>query len=137
MGYAERMADGADPLRMLTRAAKAWRVPPSVFIRKRTVNSAEWTDDDTALAMALESYESGLCPGGNHVLAETSRPDHQDAYRPGEPICCYQCKAEAMVAEVAEKSDSAGVMFPMVLDPALVELNRQPAPPLPPELAPT
>ncbi len=136
MTYAERVADDTDPLRPLLRAAKAWQVPPTVFIRKRTVNTAEWTDDDTALAMVLEDYEAGLCPGGNHPLAETSAPEHADAYRPAPPIRCHYCTAQASMAEVAQKQErTAGLLFPLILDPDVVELNRQPVPPLPPELA--
>jgi hypothetical protein len=112
-------------------------VPPTVFLRKRIVNSTEWTDEDTSLAMALEDYEAGLCPGGPHPLAETTRPEHADAYRPGERILCHYCKAQALVAEVAEKQQEsqAGVLTPLVLDADVVELNRRPVPPLPPDLA--
>ena len=134
--YAERVADVSDPLRALLQAARRWRVPPTVFIGQRTVRTSEWTAEDSLLAMALENYEAGLCPGGNHELAETSRPEHEDAYRPGEQIRCYYCKALAAVNEVqAKDEDSAGVLTTLVLDPAIVELNRQPVPPLPPELA--
>jgi hypothetical protein len=102
---------------------------------RRTVNSGDWTDQDTSYALALEDYEAGLCPGCNHPLAETSQPDHADAYRPEKPIRCHYCTAQALVAEVAEKDDNtAGLMFPLTLDPEVVELNRKPVPPLPPEL---
>jgi hypothetical protein len=135
VGYAERVADSEDPLRPMLQAARAWRVPPTVFLRKRTMASTEWTDADTTLAMALEDYEAGLCPGGNHPLAETTRPEHQDAYRPGVRIRCHFCKAQALVDEVAEKEDDmGGVMVPIVLDPDVVALNLRPVPPLPAEL---
>jgi hypothetical protein len=139
MGFAERVADPDDPLRYLLQAARAWRVPPTVFLRTRTVNTTEWTEQDTTLAMALEDYEAGLCPGGNHPLAETSRSEHADAYRPGERIRCHYCKAQALIAEVAEKSQEnlAGVLTPIVLDADVVALNRRPVPPLPPELSPS
>jgi hypothetical protein len=138
VSYEERVADDRDPLRGLLEAARRWRVPPTVFIRKRTVNSAEWTDDDTMLALALENYESGLCPGGPHVLAETSKPEHADAYRPdtAKRLRCHHCKASALLAEVtANEEDTAGVMVPLMLDPDVVALNLLPVPPLPPELA--
>lgn len=111
-------------------------MPPTVFVRKRTVDSTGWTDEDTALAMALEDYEAGLCPGGNHPLAETTLPEHRDAYRPGERTRCHYCTARALLDEVLEKEDgAAGVLVPLVLDPEVVALNKLPAPPLPPELA--
>jgi hypothetical protein len=108
-----------------------------VFLGERTVDTAGWTERDSVYAMALEDYEAGLCPGGNHPLAETTRPEHADAYRPGERIRCHYCKAQALVAEVAEKNreDVAGVLTPIVLDPEVVALNLRPVPPLPPELA--
>jgi hypothetical protein len=136
MGFAGRVADSDDPLRYLLQAARRWQVPPTVFLRKRTVNTAEWTDEDTSLAMALEDYEAGLCPGCHHPFAETTLPEHADAYRPGERIRCHYCTGQALVREVLEKEEnSAGVQVPLVLDADVVELNRRPVPPLPPELA--
>lgn len=130
---AERVADDKDPLRYLLRGARKWGVPPSVFIGQRTVATDQWRHDlDTPLAMALEDYEAGLCPGGDHVLAETSKPEHADAYRPGERIRCHQCTAEALVAEtVRDEEHLAGLLIPVVLDPAVVAQNMRPVPPLP------
>ena len=139
MSYAERIADNNDPLRVLLQVARKWGVPPSVFIRQRTVNSTEWTDEDTRLALALDDYEAGLCPGGNHVLAETSRPEHADAYRPAHPphewTRCHYCTASAALSEViAKQTRPEGLSVPLVLDPEIVARNRLPVPPLPPEL---
>jgi hypothetical protein len=132
---AKRVADPDDPLRSLLQAARRWQIPPTVFLWVRTVNSREWTDQDTVYAMALEDYEAGLCPGCNHPLDETTKPEHADAYRPGERMRCHYCKAQALIAEVAEKDeDSAGVLVPVVLDPDVVAQNLKPVPPLPPEL---
>jgi hypothetical protein len=119
----------------MLQAARRWQIPPTVFLQVRTVNSRDWTEADTVYAMALEDYEAGLCPGGNHPLAETTLPEHADAYRPGERIRCHYCKAQALVEEVAGKDeDGAGVLIPIVLDPEVVARNRLPVPPLPPEL---
>lgn len=88
--------------------------------------------------MALEDYEAGLCPGGNHPLAETSKPEHADAYRPDKDreVRCHFCKAQELLAEVMAKGeDTAGVFLPLMLDPEVVALNKKPVPPLPPELA--
>jgi hypothetical protein len=107
-----------------------------VFLGQRTVNTAEWTLADTELALALEDYEASLCPGGEHVLDESSLADREDAYRPGFPIRCHYCTAQALVSETASKNHERpdGLLFPIVLDAELVELNRKPVPPLPPEL---
>jgi hypothetical protein len=145
------LADDADSLRALLRAARQWRVAPTVFLgQRKTVTTYEydaagrivrattidWTQADTDLAWALDQYEAGLCPGGEHVLAETSKPEHQDAYRlNGPPIRCHYCTAKALAGEVAEKQENpAGLLFGFKLDADVVELNRQPVPPLPPEL---
>ena len=133
--YAERVADDGDPLRDLIRAAVKVNIPPTIFIRERTSETPWWTDRDTQMIMALEYYEASLCPGGDHILAETSKDEHADAYRPGERIRCHKCKAQALLNEVlAKDEDSAGVMAPVVLDADVVALNRLPVPELPPEL---
>ena len=95
----------------------------------------QWTDEDRDAALALRNYEAGLCPGCNHPLEETTKPEHQDAYRPDEPIRCHYCVTQAIVAGAdAEAKASAGLLYPIKLDADVVELNKQPVPPLPPEL---
>lgn len=106
-----------------------------MFIRKRTVGSRDWTDEDTTLALALEDYEAQCCDRG-HYLPESTKQEHADAYRPGERVRCHECKAEHSLAEVMEKEpDTAGVLVPMALDPDVVALNQLPVPPLPAEFA--
>jgi hypothetical protein len=135
-GYTERVADDGDPLRHWLRAAKAWRIPPTVFLRRRTVNCTEWTDDDTAYALALEDYEA-QCDHAGHYLPETTKAEHEDAYRPDpeQRTRCHKCRAQALVDEVLGKEEgSDGVILPLVLDADVVALNLLPVPPLPPEL---
>lgn len=139
MSYAERVADPDDSLRHRLQAARSVRIPPTIFMRRRTVETPWWTDEDTSLTMALANYEA-QCDDRGHYLPETTKPEHADAYRPGEPIHCHKCRAESLFAEVTEKAaergeNSAGVMVPLVLDPDVVALNKLPVPPLPPELA--
>ena len=139
MGLSERVADPHDPLRALLQAARRWQVPPTVFLRIRTVEIPQWTDADTSYAMALEDYEAGLCPGGNHPLSETTKAEHANAYVGGEVIECYHCTGQGRVSAAAEKDENrpAGLLVHIVLDPEVVALNRLPVPPLPPELMPT
>jgi hypothetical protein len=133
---AERIADNGDPLRFLLRAARSWRVPPTVFLGERTVDASGWTRVDTTYALALEDYEAGLCPGGDHVLAETSKPEHEDAWRPNPPTRCHYCTARAVVAKADKaQENTAGLYYSFGLNQEVVELNLQPVPPLPPELA--
>ena len=123
---------GDPTLRAVVKAARAWGVSPSRFLGSRP-ETPEWTEQDRKLALALEEYEAGLCPGCQNPLDETSNPDHQDAYRPEPPIRCHYCTTQALVSETAEKQHehTAGLLFPIVLDPDVVELNKQPVPPLP------
>ena len=97
----------------------------------------EWLPEDTELALALEDYEAGLCPGCGLPQSETTKPEHKDAYRPEEPIRCHYCTAQSLVADTAEKQHErvAGLYFPLVLDAEVVELNKQPVPPPPKELS--
>ena len=141
---------GDDPaLRAVVKAARAWGISPSRFLGAKHVTThkylngelvrseetPEWTVEDRELAFALMEYEAGLCPGCNQPLDETSQADHQDAYRPEEPIRCHYCTAQALVNESAQDQErAAGLMYPLKLDLDVVELNRQPVPPLPPEL---
>lgn len=134
MDLYERVAQNANGLRSDLEAAREWGVHPTVFLRERTIEGP-WTDRDTLYARLLKHYESGMCPGGSHVLAETSRPEHADAYRPGERIQCHYCKAVALQAEVDAKKEEAGWLVPFVLDADVVARNLLPVPPLPPELA--
>lgn len=141
-----------DPgLRNFVELAREWRVSPSLLMGARrivtyeydtpsgrllaAIESPEWTEEDRELAFALKEYEAQCCPEG-HYLPESSSPENQDAYRAEKPINCHHCKAQAIISEAAPKQygDTAGLYFPITLDPAVVELNKQPAPPLPPEL---
>jgi len=130
--------------------AKQWRIPPTVLLGRKVVTTYchdaasrqvraetdEWTRQDVDMMFALDAWEAGLCPGGNHQLAETSKPEHQDAYRPTQPIRCHYCTAQAVHGEVvAKQENTAGLLFGYELNRDVVELNRQPVPPLPPELA--
>lgn len=134
MGWPERLADPRDPLRFWLELAREWHVPPEVVLEERTVNTTEWTARDIAYMAALKAYEASLCPGGDHVLAETSKPEHEDAYRPdsANKLRCYHCKAQHTLSEVmAKDEDSAGVFVPLMLDPDVVALNRLPVPEFP------
>ena len=137
MGLLERIGDPEDPLRFWLELAREWHVPPTVVLKERTVHTTEWTARDVEYMAALKVYEAGFCPGGPHVLAETSKPEHEDAYRPdtGRKLRCHYCKAQHMLSEVlAKDEDSAGVFIPLTLDADVVALNKLPVPPLPPEL---
>ena len=130
MTYAERLADDADPLRDILRAARAWGVSPSRFLGRPAVTSyvyndigrvartesVEWTTDDAEQAMALEEYEAGLCQGCRDRLAETTRPDRDGAYRAGLPIRCHRCTAQLQQAErYADTTQPTALLIPVEL----------------------
>lgn len=137
--------------RAYVKAARAWGVSPSTFLGAqrvttheysqagrlvRSVTAPEWTDADRQAALDLEAYEASLCPGCQHPLEETTKAEHSDAYRPEPPTRCHYCTAQAVTSEAVNKQheNSAGLLYSFALDPAVVELNLQPVPPLPPEL---
>lgn len=144
-----------DPtLRAVVKAARAWGVSPSKFMGARTITtyeyrpdgkiaraiqSPEWTDQDREFAYALEDYEAGYCPGGPHPLAEMSKAEYEEAWVPDteNEARCHLCAAKALVTKLLEQRErSAGVSIPLKLDLDIVERNKQPVPPLPPELQP-
>src|SRR5215216_750538 len=144
---------GDDPtLRAVVKAARAWGISPSRFMGAkhvttheydvagrlvRSTETPEWTHEDREFAFALEAYEAGYCPGGEHLLAETSKPEYRDAFvadREGE-VRCHFCTGKALVAtSLEQRENSTGIILPVMLDMDVVEQNRQPVPPLPPEL---
>ena len=97
--YAKRLADPKDGLRYALRAAKAWRVPPTVFLGERAVDTAGWTERDSVYAMALEDYEAGLCGGCGGDLAETTKPGNQGRYVGKMSAVCHRCVALAVAAD--------------------------------------
>jgi hypothetical protein len=129
--YAARLADPSDPLLPILRAAKAWGRSPSVFmggpvvtthqhlngqqVRSETV---EWTPDDLAMALALEAYEAGLCPGCADPLSETTDPKHN----PGEPaeyeeletVLCRKCVVRQKVAKRYEEDEYSSAILSVV-----------------------
>ena len=51
------------------------------------------------MALALESYEAGLCGGCRGVLAETTDPANEDRYDAEVAALCHRCVALGQVAE--------------------------------------
>jgi hypothetical protein len=130
MDLYERVAENIGGVRSDIEWAIKCGVPPTVFLRERTVEGP-WTDKDTAYVRAFAYYEAGLCPGGPHVLAETSKPEHADAYRPDKDreLRCHHCAGSAVLARAtADDDDTAGVMVPLKLDPEIVARNLLPVP---------
>lgn len=109
-----------DPgLRRILEAARAWGVSPRRFLgweparvttyrldelgrilEALTTVEPEWDDEGRDLALALESYDADLCPGCRHPLAETTRPEAEEWFTPGDLIRCHRCTAAAQTAEI-------------------------------------
>lgn len=133
MGLMERLSDPKDPLRFKLEAARKWGIPPTVVLQERTVSTREYTPQDLPYVFALEMFEAGLCPEG-HELAETSKPEHEGAYRPDKDreVTCHKCKGAALLGKAqSEDQDSVGVYTPLKLDLDVVALNKQPVPAFP------
>ena len=118
-GVADLAAD--DALRRALQVARAWGVSPGRFLgrepARRTVyhygpdgrllaatteHDPEWTPRDRELALALAAYEAQCCPGCGHHLAETTRPEAEDEYLPGEAIRCHRCTAVHQTAALTK-----------------------------------
>jgi hypothetical protein len=131
--YAARLADPSDPLLPILRAWKACGGgrSPSVFMGRPVVTThqylngqqvrsetVEWTPDDLAMAMALEAYEAGLCPGCATPLSETADPKHN----PGEPaeyeeletVLCRKCVVRQKVAKRYEDDEFSSAILSVV-----------------------
>lgn len=105
---------GDRALRDVLIAARGWTGPsPSRFLGRpiRTeyvldehgrvigsVTDPDWTDDDRDLALALLTYEAGLCNGCGHPLKETTAPEAEETYQ-GDLVRCHRCTAAEQVAE--------------------------------------
>jgi len=122
-------------LRFTLQTARAWGVSPSVFmgreirttityeydvtgVRSIAVATQEplWTEEDRAMAMELQDYEAGLCPGCGTPLAETTKAEHEFAYVAKDPIRCHRCTASqrAMTAH-EDKPQASALSIPVVL----------------------
>ena len=100
------------------RVAKAWGVPPTIFLGRqrairyeynaagdvaRTVADAEWIQADRELAAAWEAYQATLCPNCGGDLAETLAPENENAYHAKCLGLCFQCRARRVEAEKYEQ----------------------------------
>lgn len=57
------------------------------------VESPEWTDDDRALLLALDAYESTLCPGGCGQPRELAWHSHMEGFYDPTRWICHACTA--------------------------------------------
>ena len=129
----DRLRDDQDPLRDILRAARSWSVPLSVFLGREVVTTHEhdsagrlvrstqqplWTAEDREAALALAAYEASLCSGCGDPLAETTKPEHEDAYVPKAAIRCHRCAA-AVRGQDRYRDDpyASSLMVPVVFEP--------------------
>jgi len=135
---AERVKN--DPhLRSMLQTARAWGVSPRHFLCQGVARSftyeydhdrlirmiehvePEWQEEDRLLAFALQDYEATLCKGCGHPLEETTKPEHDGAYRADLPIRCHRCTAAGAAQEAyGENPQPEALMFPIILDERLI-----------------
>lgn len=79
-----------------------------------------WSVNDRAALLALIQWEAELCPGCRQPLSETTKPEHEDRYRPGLPIRCHRCTASEQAAErYQDTAQPSALLIPVALrDPA-------------------
>lgn len=122
-------------LRFALTTARAWGVSPSRFLGRElvqrttyeydlsgtrtvavTTTEAEWTDDDRRMALELQDWEAGLCPGCQTSMAETTDPENEGQYVAELPIRCHRCTASVKAMKPYEESDVPSALFlPVVL----------------------
>lgn len=121
--------------RAVLEAARAWGVAPSIFMgRKRTstitdwadarhfTHDAEWTEEDRTAAIALARYESELCPGCRHPLAETTDARNEERYVVPHPIRCHRCTATEQAQErFQDWPTPSALLIPVELRPAVLD----------------
>lgn len=96
-------------------AARAWTVPPTVFLGHRA-DEGPWTNRDRELAEALVIYEAGLCPGCAQPLSESLDPDREGWYEVHIQTCAA-CRAKA----AAKSGEEPGELVSVMLDPNYVK----------------
>lgn len=68
-----------------------------------------WTEDDVAVALAVQQAEDAECPGCGGDLAVTTDDEHQFDWQ-AESVKCHNCKARAKEAGRWEK-DREGLLI--------------------------
>lgn len=86
------------------------------LVESVTTREPEYDATDRQLFLALDEWESALCPGCNQPLAETTDGAHEFDWTHGERMRCYACQAQATWVETqqldkASPVDRASVMF--------------------------
>ena len=103
---------------------------PLSVLRGERAPTAAWTEQDGLLAQALTLYESQLCSGCGHPVAETMGEENDGEWA-SEEFRCHACTANAELASKLAKSDSKhleAVRFAAHrLDPTEVTTWQKPA----------
>jgi hypothetical protein len=128
-----------DPaIRAFLETARAWGVSPRRFLgwepaqitvyeyddlgrvtRTVTTVDPEWDNEQRRAVFDLLALEAGQCPGGKHLLSETTLPENEGRYKPGPAIRCHYCTASDQAAKAYEDSPSPQALFiPIQLEEA-------------------
>jgi hypothetical protein len=91
------------------------------MISAKVIIEPEWTEEDQFLMLALADYEARLCGGCNQPLDQTTKAEHDGAYRAGLPIRCHRCTASLQAQEAyQENPQPQALMFPVDLHQELI-----------------
>jgi hypothetical protein len=122
-------------LRFTLQAARAWGCSPSKFLGREITTrilydrdlfgtvvaishtqEAEWTDEDRRLALELQEYEAGLCPGCSTPMSETTDPANEYRYEAKLPLRCHRCTTSERAMKQYEENEAPSALFlPIVL----------------------
>lgn len=105
MGFYERVVTD-EAFRVDLQTAHSWQVPPTVFLRERTVDGP-WTDRDTAMARALAAYEAQVCAGCGGFLPETTRHASEVKFETELVAECLRCVSRQIRAEAESEAPHA------------------------------
>ena len=65
------------------------------MVRSTATREAAWTDNDRALALALDLHEAGLCQGCGQPKHRAWHPDHLGWIDVNADLTCEGCRALA------------------------------------------
>jgi hypothetical protein len=105
--------DVTDPYdRAIVEAARAWAVPPSIFLGRVHLDGVpDWLEDDQRAALDLLAYEAQLCPGCKQPMAETTDPANEFRYVAEPPIRCHRCTTTSVASDAMQSNPHPSALF--------------------------
>jgi hypothetical protein len=74
----------------------------------------EWDEQEQGWMLALAVHKANRCPGCGGDLTVTTKPEHDDAYRPDLPLQCHRCAGFARSHEAYKDHPHPQTLIHMV-----------------------